>query len=52
MKALSPVDTQCTNPGVAVLARFDRVILKGHRPIANAPDVEGDVDCVLAEPAI
>jgi hypothetical protein len=32
---------------IAVLACFDRVIFKGHVPIANGPALEGFVDRVV-----
>jgi hypothetical protein len=47
MKTLSRFVAQFTDLIVAVLSCFDRVIFKGHLPIANGPALEGFVDHVL-----
>jgi hypothetical protein len=47
MKTLSRFIVKFTSLIVAMLSCFDRVIFKGHLPIANAPALEAFVDFVL-----
>ncbi len=47
MKTLSRFVNKFTSLIVAVLSCFDRVIFKGHLPIANGPALEGFVDHIL-----